>query len=27
MAGKFDVDKSGLELLKLASKVSLEPAR
>lgn len=27
MAGKFDVDKIGLELLKLASKVSLEPAR
>lgn len=27
MAGKFDVDKIGMELLKLASKVSLEPAR
>jgi len=27
MVGKFDVDKIGLELLKLASKVALEPAR
>lgn len=27
MAGRFDVDKIGLELLKLASKVSLEPIR